>query len=93
MDERRKKSGQPIYQHLTNWAKFAEYLKFYALPDIDAVNIVLYKELYLHHVVTDIIDRYDNWVHLQYLETCYSKTMSPKVNIRLKASKERQLFK
>ena len=93
MDERRKKLDQPIYQHLTNWAQFAEYLKFYALPDVDAVDIVLYKELHLHNVVTDIIDHDDNWVHLQYLEAYYSKTMSPKLNIRLKASKGLQLFK
>ena len=36
MDEHGIKSDQPTYQHLANCSQFAEYLKFYALPDIDA---------------------------------------------------------
>ena len=50
-------------QHLTNCAQFAEYLKFYALPDIEAVNIIVRKELHLHHAVTEntkITDHNDN---------------------------------
>ena len=53
--------------------------------------ILLQVELRLHNAVTEntkIIDQNDNWAHLQYLEA-----MSPKINIRLKALKELQLFK
>ena len=90
MDEHRTKPDQPMHQHLTNCAQFAEYLKFYALPDIDAVNTVVNKEMHLHCAVTEIteiIDHNENWIHLQYLEAYYIKTMSPKINIGLKASK------
>ena len=38
MDEHATKTDPPLYQHLTSCAQCAEYLKFYALPDIDAVN-------------------------------------------------------
>ena len=38
LDEHETKPGQAMYQHLTNCAQSAEYLNFYALPDIDAVN-------------------------------------------------------
>ena len=85
-----------MHLHLTNCVQFAEYLKFYALPDIDAVNTIVSKELHLHNAVienTEIIDHNDNWAHLQYLEAYYIKTMSPEINIGLKASKELQLFK
>ena len=79
-----------MHQHLTNCAQFAEYLKFYALPDIDAVNTIVNKKMHLHCAVTEIteiIDHNENWIHLQYLEAYYIKTMSPKINIGLKASK------
>ena len=42
MDEHRIKPDQPMYQRLTSCAQFAEYLKFYALPDIDAVKVLCY---------------------------------------------------
>ena len=54
-----------MYQHLTNCAQFAEYLKFYALSDIDAVNTILSKEVHLHNAVTEnneIIGHKDNCV-------------------------------
>ena len=38
MGEHGTKPDQPMYQHLKNCAQFAKYLKFYALPNIDAVN-------------------------------------------------------
>ena len=63
MDEHGTKPDQPMYQHLTNCAQFAEYLKFYALPDIDAVNNIVPKELLRHHAVTKntkITDHNDN---------------------------------
>ena len=96
LDEQGTKPDQPMYQHLTNCGQFAEYLKFYALPDIDAINTIVSKELHLHNAVTEnteIIDHNDNWAHLQYLVADYIKTMSPDINIGLKASKELQLFK
>ena len=85
-----------MYQQLTNCAQFAEYLKFYALPDIDPFNTIVSKELHPHSAVTEntkIVDQIDNCAHLQYLESYYIKTMPPEINIGLKASKELQLFK
>ena len=82
MDERGTKPDQPMNQHLTNCAEFAEYLKFYALPDTDAVNTIVNKEMDLHNAVTEstrIIDHNDNWVHLQYLDAYYIKTMSSSI--------------
>ena len=96
MDEHGTKPNQPMYQHLTNCAQFAEYLKFYSLPDVDVVNAIVNKEMHLHNAVTEntkIIDHSDHWAHLQYLEAYYIKTMSPEINIGLEASKELQLFK
>ena len=96
MDEQVTKPDQPMYQHVTNCAQFAEYLKCYGLSNIDAVNTILGKELHLLNAVTentDIIDHNGNWTHLQYLEAYYIDTMSPEINIGLKASKELQLFK
>ena len=96
MDEHGPKPDQPMYQHFTNCVQFPEYLKLYALPDIDAVNSIVSKELHLHNAVTEntgIVDCNDNWGHLPYLEAYYIKTMSPEINIELEASKELQLFK
>ena len=53
MDEHGTKPDHPMYQHLTNWAQFAEYLKLYVLPDIDAVNTIVNKEIHLHNTVTE----------------------------------------
>ena len=91
MDEHGMKPDQPTYQHLTNCTQFAEYLKFYALPDLDVVNNIVSRELHLHNAVTeniDIIDHSDSWAQLQYLETNYIKTMAPETNIGLKASRK-----
>ena len=85
-----------MYLHLTNRVQFAEYLKFYALPDIDAVNTIVSKEPHLHNAIivnTEIVGHNDNWVHLQYLEAYYIRTMSPEIDIGPKASKELQLLK
>ena len=41
MDKRGAKPDQSMHQHVTNCAQFAEYLKFYALPAIDAVNTIV----------------------------------------------------
>ena len=68
MDEHGTKPDQPMHQHLTHCAHFAEYLKFYSLPDID-VNTIASKELHLPNAVTEnteIIDHNNNWAHLQY---------------------------
>ena len=45
-------------QNLIN--TFAEYLNFYAFSDIEAVNTIVNKKLYLHNAVTEntkIIDQ------------------------------------
>ena len=67
LDEHGTKPDQPMYPHLTNCAQFAEYLNFFALPDIDAINTIVSKELHLHIAVTEnteIIDHNDIWAHL-----------------------------
>ena len=59
LDQHGTKPDQPMYLYLTNCVQFAEYLKFYALPDIDAVNTIVSKELHLHNTTienTEIID-------------------------------------
>ena len=48
-----------MYQHLTNCAQFAECLKFYALPDIDAVNTSVSKKMHLHNAATESTDIID----------------------------------
>ena len=76
MDNNGTKPDQPMHQHLTNCDQFAEYLKFYVLPDIDAVNTIVNKERHLHNSVTEnteIIDHNDKWAHLQFLEAYYFK--------------------
>ena len=96
IDEHGTKPDQPMYQHLTNCAGFEEYLRFYALPDMDTANTIVSKDLHMHNAVidnTEIIDYNDKWAQLQYLEAYYIKTMSPEINVGLKASKELQLFK
>ena len=90
MDEYWTKPDHPLYQHLTNYARFAEYLKFYALPDTDVDNTIFSQELHLHNAVTEnteIIARNDNWAHLQYLQAYYIKAMSPEIKIKVKAWK------
>ena len=83
--------SQPMYQHLRNCAQYAECLRFYALPDTDAVNAIVSKQMHLHNAVsenTEIIDHNDNWTHLQYLEDYYIKIVSIEINIELKAPKK-----
>ena len=40
-----------MHLHLTNCVQFAEYLKFCALPDIDAAHTIVSKEIHLHNAV------------------------------------------
>ena len=53
MDEHGTKPDQAMYQHFINFTQFPKYLKFYALPDIDAVNNIANKKLHLHNAVTE----------------------------------------
>ena len=53
MDEHGTKPDRAMYQHLVNFTQFAKYLKFYALPDIDAVNNIASKKLHLRNTVTE----------------------------------------
>ena len=48
-----------MYQRLTNCAQFANYLKFYRIPDIDLANTVVSKKLHLHNAVTENIEIID----------------------------------
>ena len=52
-NEHGTKPDQPVYQHLTNCMQFTEYLKFYALLDVDAVKTIVSKELHLHDAVIE----------------------------------------
>ena len=70
LDKHRKKPDHPMYLQLKNCVQFAEYLKFYELPDKDAVNTIVTQELHLCNAVienTEIIDHNYNWAYLQYL--------------------------
>ena len=58
MDKHGRKADEPINQHLTNCAQFAEYLRFYALPDIDVANTIVSNELQLHRSVTENVRNY-----------------------------------
>ena len=53
MDKHERKADEPVNQHLTNCAQFAEYLRFYALPDVDAANTIVSNELQLLNAVTE----------------------------------------
>ena len=53
MDKHGRKADEPVNQRLTNCAQSAEYLKFYALPDIDAANTIVSNELQLLNAVTE----------------------------------------
>ena len=84
MDEHDQPAIQPMSQHLANCAQYAEYLQFYALLDIDAVNAVVSKEMHQQNFVTEnteIIDHNDNWTHFQYLKAYCIKTMTAEFNI------------
>ena len=58
MDKHGRKADEPINQHLTNCAQFPEYLRFYALPDMDAANTIVSNELQLHRSVTENVRNY-----------------------------------
>ena len=95
LDEHGTKPDQLMYQQLTNCAQFAEYLKFYALPDIDAFNTIVSKELHLHSAVTEntkIVHHNDNCAHLQYLESYYIKAMPPENKYRAKSVKRTSII-
>ena len=42
-----------MYQDFMSCPQFTEYLKLYALPDIDVVNPIVSKELHLHNAITE----------------------------------------
>ena len=96
LDEHGSQYDQPMFQHLVNCQQFLEELSILNLPTSD--NNIPEVELNSHimnavHYNSKILDYNNNWSQLCLLEAFYIKTLKPKINAGLKASKELQLFK
>ena len=68
----------------------------FTLPDGATNTTIVSKELHLHNAVINnvkILDKSNKWDQIQFLETCYIKTLAPEFNFDLKTSKQQQLFK
>ena len=85
-----------MFQHFVHCEKFLETLSLYKLPDSNTgANIV---DL-LAHISAAVYDHWKilntnkNLVQLCFLESFYIKQFKPKINDRLKASKELLLFR
>ena len=98
LDEHGSRHDQPILQHLVNCQQFLEELSIVNLPISDNNLNLPEAELNSHimnaeHNNSKIVDYKNNWSQLCFLEDFYIKTLKPKINAVLKASKELQLFK
>ena len=96
LDEHGSRHDQPMFQHLVNCQQFLEELSILNLPISD--NNIPEVELNSHimnavHNNSKVLDYNNNWSQLCFLEAFYIKTLKPKINAGLKASKELQLFK
>ena len=85
-----------MFQYLVNCQQFLEELSILNVPISD--NNIPEVELHSHimnavHNNSKVLDYNNNWSQLCFLETFYFKTLKPKINAGLKASKELQLFK
>ena len=79
-----------MYQHLSNFTKFNDSVKLFELSDINS------KEIHLHNVVvtnSEILDYNNKWDQLSYLVVHFTKTLSPEINVILKASQELERFR
>ena len=91
LDEHGSRHDQPIFQHLVNCQQFLEELSILNMPASDS-NIPEV-ELNSHimnavHNNSKILDYNNSWPQLCFLEAFYIKTLKPKMNADLKASKE-----
>ena len=96
LDEHGSRHDQPIFQHLVNFQQFLEELSILNLPRSD--NNISEVELNSHimnavHNSSKVLDYNNNCSQLCFLEDFYIKTLKPKINTGIKASKELQLFK
>ena len=85
-----------MFQYLVNCQQFLEELSILNVPISD--NIIPEVELHSHimnavHNNSKVLDYNNNWSQLCFLEAFYIKTLKPKINAGLKASKVLQLFK
>ena len=70
-------------------------MTLYQLPDIDTDVSTVNLQAHIASAVSNnwkILDSNTNWVQLCFLESFYIKRLKPKINDRLKASKELLLF-
>ena len=83
-----------MFQHLVYCQQFLEELSILNLPISDnnmpevELNSLIMNAVHNNSKVLD-----NNWSKLCFLEAFYIKTLKPKINAGLKASKELQLFK
>ena len=96
LDEHGSRHDQRMSQHLLNCQQFLEELIILNLPISD--NNIPESELNSHIINavqnnSKILDYNNNWFQLCFLEDFYIKTLKPKINVGLKASKELQLSK
>ena len=93
LDEHGTKIDLPIYQHLSNYSAFNDFIMLFALPDTANDTTIVSKELHLPNAVINNVknlDKNNKWGQLQFLEACYIKKVAPEINFGLKASKELQ---
>ena len=96
LDEHGSRHDQPMFQHLINCQQFLEELSILNLPISD--NNIPEVELNSHimnavHYNSKILDYNNNWSQLCFLEAFHIKTLKPKINADLKASRGLQFFK
>ena len=95
LNEHSDRLDQPMFQHPQHCEKFLETMTLYQLPDIDADVSTVNLKAHIASAVSDnwkILGSNINWIQLCFLESYYIKQLKPKINDRLKASKELLLF-
>ena len=98
MTEQGTRFDQPMYRHLSSCTEFTNYVKLFALPDLDrnstSVSLESHKlnAVLNNHCILDNNSYRLNWNQLLFLEGYYIKKKKPLINQGLKASKEFILF-
>ena len=96
IDEHGSRHDQKMFQHLVNCQQFLEEFSILNLPisdnNIPEVELNSYIMNAVHHNLK-MMDYNNNWSQLCFLKSFHIKTLKPKINAGLKASKELQLFK
>lgn len=80
-----------IHSHLLSCSFYHDVLSYFSIFHFNKNKIISYfkNDIYRN---TIIIDQFDNWSQLLYLEAYYIKLLKPKLNTGVKASRELQLF-